>query len=144
MTMIGYDILPLSVPGLAGVGTGDKATIVIPPGRWILERSFVVWAGASAHATAAVIAFDTVRGATRGAGDAGIIKKTASVNEIGKMTYWKPSTATSVDVELSGGDLVVVEATTAQGEALTFAAGIVLKQMPEAQVNLTQEVLTAV
>lgn len=141
MSMIGYDVYPLlTAAALASGSTGDKATLTIPPGKWEVERSFVTWEGASAHATAAIVKFDTVvAGASRGDGDAGVIKKVASVAQTNKQTYWKPSTA----LFLSGGAQVVVEVTTAQGEALAFSAGLVLKASPEAQVNLSNEVLTA-
>jgi hypothetical protein len=144
MTMIGYDTLPLfTANALASGSTGDKATLKVPPGKWELERSFVVWEGASAHATAAIVAFDirpTAGSDTgRGSGDAGIVKKVASVAQQGKMTYWFPSTK----VFVSGGNEIIVEVTTAQGEALAFAGGVVLRSSPESQVNLANEVLTA-
>jgi hypothetical protein len=46
-------------------------------------------------------------------------------------------------VFVSGGNEIIVEVTTAQGEALAFAGGVVLRSSPESQVNLANEVLTA-
>ena len=144
MTMIGYDNLPLNTAAaLASGSTGDKATLTVPPGYWEFVRSYVTWEGASAHATAAVIAFDIASAAGRGDGDAGVIKKTASLDEQYTQTYWEPPATVAGRVFVSGGSQIVVQVTTAQGEALAFAAGVVLKSSPEAQVNLSAENVTA-
>jgi hypothetical protein len=135
--MIGTnDVIPLVTGGaLAAGSTGDKATIAVPF-KCEVAMLFVLVTGTSAHATAAVIKFDkrvTAGSDTgRGDGDVGAISKTASLDQQGKYLYERPATR----VLLEPGQEVIVEVTTAQGEALTFTAGLLVRESPEDPANI--------
>jgi len=123
------------VPLLGGTAlqtstTGDKATIPVP----FKCRVEYVWAlvnTASAHATAFVLKFDkrpTAGSDTgRGDGDVGVLSKTASASQAGKMLYERPST----HIELNAGDQVIAEVTTANGDACLVDAGVVVEFIGE-------------
>lgn len=136
MSAIYHEDIPIvSATGLASNSTGDKATLSVPFQCQVV-RAFVIWEGTSANATAAIIKFDkrvTAGSDTgRGDGDVAVIKKVASVNKQGKMTY-KDVTG----VTLAPGDEVVVEVTTADGAANAFTAGLIVRHVPEVAANLT-------
>ena len=129
----------LTEVNLALGSTGDKATLVIPF-KCVVKRAFVVINGASAHATAAVVKFDkrpTAGSDTgRGDGDVAVISKTASVNQQGKYLYEDPATK----IVLNEGAQVIVEVTTANGDALVADAGLLLEYNPEILANNTAAV----
>jgi len=151
--MVGYNdrVTLLSAVALAMGSTGDKATLVVPPGKWEVIESFINIEGTSAHATAGIVKVDVrpVAGqdTNRTDGTAGVLKKTASVAETGKQIYWLPPSATvgaaATKVYVQGGYQLVVEVTTAQGEALGFSAGVSLKEVPETYANIATMALTA-
>jgi len=128
--------------GLASGSTGDKATVVVPGGQFDVVRAEVTWEGTSVHATVAVIKFDkrpTANSDTgRGNGDVGVITKTAA-DVSGKTFYTAPAAAITVDA----GDEIVVEVTTANGDAVGFSAAVKLRERPEAIANLPNAVLSA-
>lgn len=137
--------------GLAMGSTGDKFVIPVPPGKWMVDRSWITIEGASAHATAGIVKFDVriTAGSDTGRtdGTAGVLKKTASVAETGKMIYWLPPSATTgasgTKTYVQGGYQIVIEVTTAQGEALAFSGGVALRELPEAATNVATMALTA-
>ncbi len=128
--------------GLAAGGTGDKATLVVPGGRFDVVEVEVTWEGTSSHATVAVIKFDkrpTANSDTgRGDGDVGAITKTAA-NVQGKTFYKVPSALVTVQA----GEEIVVEVTTANGDAVGFSAAVKLRERPEARASLTNAVASA-
>lgn len=127
-------IAVVSANALASATTGDKAVLTVPY-KCKLKRAFVVVEGASVNAVAAVIKFDIrpIAGSdtNRTDGTAGVISKAASVNQQGKYLYEDPATL----VTLSEGQQVVVEVTTANGDALAFTGGILVEYIPERPGN---------
>lgn len=121
----------ISGAALASGSTGDKATLAAPFRRGEILEAWVEWEGASTHATSAIVAFDkrpTAGSDTgRGSADVATVNKVASVNKQGKRTY---SDLRSAPVAFNGGQEVVVEVTTANGEALAFKAGLVVREVP--------------
>ena len=141
--MIGYqDEIPLtpSALGVALGSTGDKAIFRIV-NRCEVVRFGLQIEGASAHATAAVVAFDKriTAGSDTGRVDAalgngttgGTITKPASVSSAGKHLYKVPTAL----VVLKPGEEVVVEVTTAQGEALAATPFLIVRPTPETLAN---------
>jgi len=124
--------------GLAGDSTGDKHAFTIPPGNWVLKEFGTTIASASTHATAAVISFEKrpTAGSDTGRTVLGTITKTLSVNQQGKHLWQRPTTR----VQLKGGEQVVVEVTTANGDTLAFVPQLVLEESPETYANLTTHV----
>lgn len=132
--MYTFNPVAIQATNLASNSTGDKATLLIPF-KCRLKRSYVVVNGTSAHATAFVIKFDkrpTAGSDTgRGDGDCGVVSKTASVAQQGKYLYEDAATS----IILDEGDQVIVEVTTAQGEACVVDAGILVEYIPERPGN---------
>lgn len=98
--------------------TGDKKTFAIPFNCTVLRVGFIVTAAFTV--TAAVIEFDrrpTPGSDTgRGAGDVGILTAPTAAQAIGRTLY------DDVQVDLKGGEEVVVEVTTAAtaGDGIPF------------------------
>jgi len=74
----------------------------------------------------------------RGDGDVGVITKTAA-NVQGKTFYAAPAAAITVDA----GDEIIVDVTTANGDACAFGAAVKLRERPEAIANLPNAVKSA-
>jgi len=114
--------------------TGDKLTITTPM-KCTVERVFAVIEGGSAHATGAIIKFEerpTAGSDTgRGDGDVGVISKTGGTNQQGKYLYEEPTTLLTL---LEGGQ-VVVEVTTANGDALNAVVGVIVRPVAERPGN---------
>lgn len=132
-----HELIPLMTgAALASNSTGDKATIGVPF-KAVVQMACVKWEGASTHATAAVIKFDkrpTAGSDTgRGDGDVAVVNKVASVNKQGKVTYKQPASR----ITLVPGEEVVVEVTTANGDALAFQAWLLVERVPEVPANLS-------
>ena len=125
---------PIVGVNLATNTTGDKATLVVPF-KCVVKRAFVVVNTASVSATAFVIKFDkrpTAGSDTgRGDGDVAVISKTASVDQQGKYLYEDPSSRVTLDE----GEQVMVEVTTANGDACAVDAGILVEYTPEIPAN---------
>ena len=129
----------LTYQGTAGIATnstGDKWIFNIPF-KCELVRAALVVEGSSANATAAVVKFDIrVTAGTdtgRGDGDAGVLSKTASVSQQGKMLYEDPAAR----VTMYPGYQVVVEVTTADGAANAMCPILYLREVPEVPANIT-------
>jgi hypothetical protein len=129
--------IPLAYQGTAGIATnstGDKWIFTIPF-KCEVTRVACVVEGTSANATAAVIKFDkrpTAGSDTgRGDGDVGVLSKTASVSQQGKMLYEDPTSRVTLDE----GDQVVVEVTTADGAANAMCPILYIREVPEVAGN---------
>ena len=128
--------LPIvSAAALAMDSTGDKATLTIPY-KCKVMRVFALVEGTSSHATTGVVKFDKRPTAgsdtSRGDGDVGAISKSAS-NQQGKYLYEDPSS----EILLDEGDQVIVDVTTANGNACAFTAGMLVERVPETPANNT-------
>jgi hypothetical protein len=139
------DIPVVVVASSDSAATGDKGSWVVPFKCQVVQ-SQVVWLGNSAHATGAVVAFDRrvlpTSDVGRVDGACGVIKKAASVNKQGIVTYWVPPNANARPV-LEVGDEVVVEVVTANGAALLIAAQLIIRRIPETPANQPEMELTA-
>jgi hypothetical protein len=125
--------IPLVGAQIALDSTGDKHTFTIPF-KCVVSLLFLVIEGTSTHATTAVVKFDKRPTAgsdtSRGDGDVGALSKSAS-NQQGKMLYERPSSRITLDE----GDQVVVEVTTANGNACTAVPGLLVEASPEDPAN---------
>ncbi|HYE94550.1 MAG TPA: hypothetical protein VEA38_26180 [Terriglobales bacterium] len=130
-----YERIFLTSAQIALGSTGDKATFTIPV-KMEWYRSQLVIESTSSHATQAVVKFDkrpTAGSDTgRGDGDCGVITKPAS-NVQGKVIYDEPASTESV--MLDEGDQVVVEVTTANGDACNAVAQLIGRVIPESKAN---------
>lgn len=131
--MIG-EYIPIWVSAVATNSTTDIATLPVPFKAKVV-RAFVLVTGASAHATSFVIKFDKrVKAGSddgRGNGDVATISKTTLVDQQGKYLYEDPTTRVTVEE----GDQIIVEVTTAQGEACAVDVGVLLERIPEIPGN---------
>ena len=145
--MIGYqDLIPLPAQGISpnygliySDSTGDKVIFSVPFKCEVVLVGVAV-TGASTHATGFVLKFDkrpTAGSNTgRGDGDIGVLSKTASTNEQGKVLYER--VGSTAPVMLDEGDEVVAELTTAHGDSLSIGVPFVLvRQSPEDPRNNT-------
>lgn len=134
----------ISAASLASGSTGDKALFMVPY-KCELVRFWIVWEGADNNATAAIVDLDkritggSDTGRVDKSGAAMTLKKTTAVNEQGKYVYKDPTSR----VTAKEGEQFVVEVTTAQGAALAFTAGIIIREIPEVAGNNTNMQLTA-
>lgn len=137
--MLPREYLVLGNSQIALGSAGDKLIITSPVKCQVL-RLFAVIEGTSAHATAAVISFDgrTLAGSDtgRGDGDVGRLSKTAGVNQQGKYLYEEPATSIIFDE----GEQIVVEVTTANGDAVTAVVGLLVRPSAERPANNTNMV----
>lgn len=125
---------------LASDSTGDKAVMRVPGGQFDIVQFEVTFEGTSTNATLAVIALDRrVKAGT----DTNRVEVTTITKLVtscqGYCFYAIPTTATTVDA----GEELVVEVTTANGDACAFSAGVKLRERPEARAALTYMVASA-
>lgn len=132
-----HPTIPIVLPAANDANaTGDKQ-VIYPGFKCEVVEAFVCWKGNSAHATAAVIAFDKRIKASSDTGRSNnvfVVKKTANTNEQGVHVYKRLSGNNRC--ELAPGQELVVNVTTAQGEALNFQAGVLVREVPEVPANL--------
>lgn len=137
--MDNVELTPLQVNAIATDTTGDKGTIVVPF-KCEVVRAYALVNGASTHATGFVIKFDERPTAgsdtSRGDGDVGVLSKTAATNQQGKYLYEEPSARTT----LVEGSQVIVQVTTANGDACVVDAGILVTRVVERPGNNTNMV----
>lgn len=132
--MDNIELTPLQVNGIATDSTGDKGTIVVPF-KCEVVRAYALVNGNSTHATGFVIKFDERPTAGsdvgRGDGNAGILSKTAATNQQGKYLYEDPTARTT----LVEGSQVIVEVTTANGNACVVDVGILVTKVADSPGN---------
>lgn len=124
--------------GLAGDSTSDKFTFTVPHGRWIVKGWSIGIRSASTHATALKVALDhrVTAESDTGRVELSTITKTTAVNQQGK-TLWQ-NLATRKQVK--GGEQLVAEVVTANGDACLFTPTVILEEDPETFANLTTHV----
>lgn len=147
--MIGVtDVIALMVHAtIATDSTGDKLTISIPFRCEVVEAAVLVQ-GTSSSATPFIIKFDkrvTAGSDTgRGDGDVAVLKKVVSLNQQGKHINGRPGGTgqPTTAVILKKGEQVVVEVTTANGDACTVTPELHVRQTPEDDRNEANVVAT--
>lgn len=147
--MIGnQDCIPLMAHAtIATDSTGDKLTLTVPF-RCEVVTAFAVLQTASVSGTPFVIKFDrrvTAGSDTgRGDGDVAVLKKVATLDQQGKYIYGRPGGTgqPTTAVILKPGEQVVVEVTTANGDACVVVPGLLVRDSPEDLRNEAAAVIT--